>query len=71
MQTVSISGGKPPYSISGPPGASATALLLSPDSVVATLQISGVSVASVSTAVTVQDNTPSLARIVTVPVKVQ
>jgi hypothetical protein len=69
-QSVTISGGTPPYAISSPPGAIATAQLVNPDSTMATLQITGVSVASVSTAVTVRDNSSS-AKVVGIPIRVQ
>jgi hypothetical protein len=69
--SVSISGGKPPYSIAVSPDARATAQLVNADSAVATLQISGVSVASPSTAVTIQDNSAAPPLTVAVPIKVQ
>lgn len=70
-QTVAISGGTPPYSVSSYPSSIATAQLLSADSTVATIQITGVSVASVSTAVTIQDHSPTPVKSVNVPIRVQ
>jgi hypothetical protein len=55
-QIVAISGGTPPYSIASGPSAIATAVLSHPDSLVATLTITGVTVATASTAVTVRDS---------------
>ena len=69
-QSVSIGGGTPPYAISTAPTGIATAQLLNSDSLVATLSITGVSVASVGTAVTVRDNSASPAKTVTVPISV-
>jgi hypothetical protein len=69
--TVSISGGKPPYAIAVSPDARATAQLVNADSAVATLEISGVSVASPATAVTVRDNSPAPPLTVAVAIKVQ
>jgi len=69
--SVVVSGGNPPYAISSPPSSIATAFLLNPDSLIATIQITGVTVASVSTAVMVRDNTASAPKTVTVPITVQ
>jgi hypothetical protein len=49
-QNIAISGGTPPYS------AIATAQLTNPDSLVATLTITGVTVATASTSITVRDS---------------
>lgn len=70
VQNVSVSGGTPPYAIQSQPSAIATAQLLNPDSLVATLKITGVSVASTSTSVTVRDNSPPPAKLATVPIVV-
>lgn len=67
-QIVTISGGRPPYTISGPPTSSATASLAHPESVVTTLTITGVTVASTSTSVTVDDSASS--KKVTIPITV-
>lgn len=69
-QTVSIGGGTPPYAISAAPTAIAAVQLLNSDSLVATLNITGVSIASVGTSVTVRDNSASPAKAVTVPISV-
>ena len=69
-QDVSIGGGTPPYVIATPPSAIAAAVLFNPDSLVATLRITGVSVASVATSVTMRDNTPAAPKTVGVPVSV-
>lgn len=70
-QTIIISGGTPPYAIGSAPSAIATAQLLNPDSMIVSLQITGVTVASVSTAVTVNDHTLSQVKSVTVPIQVR
>ena len=70
IQDVSIGGGTPPYVIVSPPSAIANAALLNPDSLVATLRITGVSVASVATSVAMRDNTPATPKTVIVPVSV-
>lgn len=70
-QNISISGGVPPYGILSPPNSIAAAQLVNPDSLIATLQITGVTVASVSTAVTVKDNSTPSPKVVTVPIRVQ
>lgn len=70
VQHVSVSGGMPPYSISAGPNATATAVLLNPDSTVSDLKITGASVDYYSTAVTVKDNTPTAAKTVTITVTV-
>ena len=67
-QNVDISGGTPPYSIAGGPGAIATAALTVSDSVVGVLHIMGVSIASVSTTVTVRDS--GGVKSVTIPISV-
>ena len=69
-QNVSIGGGTPPYVIATPPSAIAAAVLFNPDSLVATLRITGVSVASVATSVTMRDNTPAAPKTVVVPASV-
>jgi hypothetical protein len=56
FQIISISGGKPPYSIASPPNAIATAVLSHPDSIIASVTITGVTVATASTAVTIRDS---------------
>ncbi len=70
-QSVTVSGGTPPYAIVTAPNSTATALLVNADSATAILQITGVTVASVSTSVVVKDNTMSTAKSVTVPINVQ
>jgi hypothetical protein len=70
-QNVTVSGGTPPYDIVSGPTAIAAAVLFNRDSLVATIQITGVSVASVSTAVTIRDASPSVAKTVRVPISVQ
>jgi hypothetical protein len=70
-QNVLVSGGTPPYAIAAAPSAIATARLLNPDSLVATIQITGVTVASVATAVAIRDNSAPTQKTVTVPVRVQ
>ena len=69
-QDVSISAGTPPYDISRSPSAIATAQLLNRDSLIATLRITGVSIASAATSVTVKDNSASQSKTVTVPISV-
>ncbi len=70
-QTVAISGGTPPYGISSSPSSIATAQLSNADSATALVQITGVTVASVSTAVTIRDNSASETKTVAVPIRVQ
>jgi hypothetical protein len=55
-QNIAISGGTPPYSVASGPSAIATAQLTNPDSLVATLTITGVTVATASTSITVRDS---------------
>ena len=69
-QNVTISGGTPPYDIASPPSSIATAQLLNRDSLSASVQIVGVTVASVGTAVTIKDNSASTPKTVTVPITV-
>ncbi len=68
-ENIAVSGGIPPYSIASPPGSIATAQLLNPDSIVTTLKITGVSVASVSTAVVIRDS--AAAKTVRIPITVR
>ena len=70
VQHVSVSGGKPPYSIATGPNATAAAVLSNADSVTADLKITGMSVDYYSTAVTVKDNTPMTPKTVSVTIKV-
>jgi hypothetical protein len=70
VQHVNVSGGKPPYSISAGPNATAAAVLSNADSSIADLKITGMSVDYYSTAVTVKDNTPTTPRTVSVTVTV-
>jgi hypothetical protein len=70
-QTVAVSGGTPPYGIEAAPSTIATAVLLNPDSATSSVQITGVTVASVSTAVTIKDNSTSETKTVTIPIRVQ
>jgi hypothetical protein len=67
---VSVSGGTPPYSISVGPNATATAVLVNPDSSVADLKITGASVDYYSTVVTVRDNTTAAPKTVSVSIMV-
>ncbi len=67
-QLVSVSGGIPPYSIASAPSSIATAQLVNPDSVATTVKITGVTVASVSTAVTIRDS--ASAKTVVIPINV-
>jgi len=69
-QDVTVSGGMPPYAISGAPSAIATAQLLNSDSAMAIVHIVGVTVASVSTSVVINDNTASTPKSVSIPVTV-
>ena len=69
-QTVTISGGTPPYGIETPPGPIATALLTNADSASASIQITGVTVASVSTAVVIKDSS-AVTKTVDIPIRVQ
>jgi hypothetical protein len=55
-QTVVISGGRPPYSVASAPTAIATVLLTNPDSLIASLTITGITIATASTSVTVSDS---------------
>ena len=68
VQTVSISGGTPPYSVASAPSSIVTAVLSNSQSMVATLTITGVTVATASTSVTVRDS--AAAKAVTVPISV-
>ena len=70
-ENLSISGGTPPYAIAAGPAGIATAQLLNSDSLVATLRITGVSIASGGTSVTVRDNSTSSLKTVTVPIAVR
>ncbi len=70
-QNVSVSGGAPPYAISASPSAIATAQILNADSAIAIIQITGVTVASVSTSVVIRDNTTTTPKSVTIPITVQ
>ncbi len=70
-QNVVVSGGTPPYAIAASPGGIASAQLINLDSVSTTLRITGITVASASTAVTVRDNTPTAPKTVTVPITVR
>ncbi len=70
-QNVVVSGGTPPYAIAAPPGSIASAQLINLDSVSSTLSITGITVASASTAVTVKDNTPATPKTVTIPITVR
>jgi hypothetical protein len=70
VQHVSVSGGTPPYSISVGPNATATAVLVNPDSSVADLKITGASVDYYSTVVTVRDNTTAAPKTVSVSIMV-
>ncbi len=69
-QNVSIGGGTPPYDIMSPPSAIATATLLDRDSLVAILRITGVTIASTATSVTIKDNSPPPVRTVNVRISV-
>jgi hypothetical protein len=67
---VAVSGGTPPYSVTTAPSAIATAQLLNPDSAISIIHITGVSVATASTAVTIKDNSAASAKTVTIPIGV-
>jgi hypothetical protein len=70
VQHVSVSGGTPPYSIASGPSLIASAALSNADSSIAVLQIMGVTTASVPTAVTVKDNSPSTPKTVSISITV-
>ena len=70
VQHVTVSGGMSPYSISVGPNATATAVLVNPDSSVVDLKITGASVDYYSTVVTVKDNTPTTPKTVSVTITV-
>jgi hypothetical protein len=70
VQHVTVSGGMAPYMISAAPNATATAVLVNPDSSVADLKITGASVDYYSTVVTVRDNTPTTPKTVSVTITV-
>lgn len=69
-QNITVSGGTPPYGIQSAPAPIATAQLLNPDSLIATLKITGVTVASTSTSVTVKDNSTPTAKTATIGIQV-
>ena len=69
-QNVTVSGGTPPYDVASAPSSIATVQLINRDSLAATLQIMGVTVASVGTSVTVKDNSSSSPKSVTIPISV-
>ncbi len=70
-EDVAVGGGTPPYSVTTAPSAIATAQLLYPDSAVSYVHITGVTVATASTAVTIKDNSAATAKTVTIPIGVQ
>ena len=67
---VAVSGGSPPYSLTSAPSAIATAQLSNPDSAISYVHITGVTVATASTSVTIKDNSAATARAVTIPIGV-
>ena len=69
-EDVAVGGGTPPYSVTTAPSAIATAQLLYPDSAVSYVHITGVTVATASTAVTIKDNSAATAKTVTIPIGV-
>ena len=70
-QSVVVTGGTPPYAIAASPASIASAQLINLDSVSTTLRITGITVASASTVVTVKDNTRANPKSVTIPITVR